>query len=184
MLIETERTALRPLATGDLDEFAALHSDPRLVRYIRALDRRQAMERLEACEREWAARGHGMLAVFDRASGRFLGRVGLRHWPQFGETEAGWLLRSEEWGHGYATEAGGACVDWGFETLPLSYVTAMINPANDRSIGVARRLGFRPGREDLVLGEPVVVHALTRESWSGSRDGAPASRPPGGIRAR
>ncbi len=84
---------LRRLVMDDLDEFVALHRDPEVVRLVRALDRAQAAERLRANEQDWEARGHGMLVVLDRGSGRFLGRVGLKYWPQFQETEAGWLLR-------------------------------------------------------------------------------------------
>ncbi len=165
-MLETERLLLRPLTVSDLDEFLGLHRDPEVVRFVRALDRAQAEQRLQANEQEWAVRGHGMLAVIERASGRLLGRVGLKHWPQFGETEAGWLLRRDAWGHGYATEASRAVLDWGFETLPLAYVTAMIAPANERSIQVARRLGFRPTREDVLLGDPVVVHAIEHVDWT------------------
>ena len=151
---------------ADLDEFVALHRDPEVVRFVRALDRSQAEERLQANEQEWGERGHGLLAVLDRSSGRLLGRVGLKYWPQFRETEAGWLLRRDAWGHGYATEAGWACLRWGFAALSVSYITAMIQPENTRSIRVARRLGFEPVREDMLLGDPVIVHAVKREDWT------------------
>lgn len=76
------------------------------------------------------------------------------------------MLRREAWGHGYATEAVRACVDWGFATLPVPYITAMIHPENTRSARVAQRLGFEPVREDVLLGGPVIVHSLERESWA------------------
>jgi RimJ/RimL family protein N-acetyltransferase len=176
VLIETERLVLRRLAMGDLDEFVVLHRDPEVVRFVGALDRAQAKERLQASEQEWGARGHGLLAVLDRSSGRLLGRVGLRYWPQFQETEAGWLLRREAWDQGYATEAVRACVEWGFATLFIPNITAMIHPENTRSARVAQRLGFEPVREDLLLGDPVTVHSLERESWA-SLDPIEASRP-------
>ncbi len=62
-----------------------------------------------------------MHAVLGRLSGRFLGRVGLKYWPQFDETEVGWVLRRDAWGHGYATEAARACLDWGFGNLAIPY---------------------------------------------------------------
>jgi RimJ/RimL family protein N-acetyltransferase len=74
-------------------------------------------------------------------------------------------LRRDAWGHGYATEATRACVDWGFAALPVTYITAMIQPENTRSIQVAQRLGFEPAREDVLLGDPVIVHAVQREDW-------------------
>ncbi len=151
-----------------------MHGDADVVRFVRALDRAQASDRLAANETEWELRGHGMLAVVNRSNNCFLGRVGLKYWPQFQETEAGWALRREAWGRGYATEAAQACLDWGFTSLALTYVTAMIAPENQRSIRVAQRLGFEPAREDELLGDPVIVHMLAREAWSG-RDARGAS---------
>jgi RimJ/RimL family protein N-acetyltransferase len=162
VLIETERLRLRPMEPGDLDEFAALHADPEVTEFVRPLDRRAAKERLEQDEREWRQRGHGLLAILDRRDDTFLGRCGLRYWPQFGETELGWVLRRSAWGRGYATEAASACVEWGFSEFDLPYLTSMIAPANVRSIGVAERLGMAPRRNDVLLGEPVVVYGLDR----------------------
>jgi ribosomal protein S18 acetylase RimI-like enzyme len=57
VLIETERLLLRRLVMADLDEFLALHRDPEVVRFVHALDRTQAEERLRASEQEWGERG-------------------------------------------------------------------------------------------------------------------------------
>ena len=133
-----------------------------MTRFIRPLNRAEAEERLLKDTVEWHERGYGMLVVTDKASGDFLGRAGLKFWPQFGETELGWILNRDVWDHGYATEAGRACVEWAFAELDLPYVTAMINRANARSIAVAERLGLSPVRDDELLGEPVVVYALSR----------------------
>jgi len=160
--IETERLLLRPMELGDLDELVALHADLEVTRFIRPLDRAAAEERLRKDAHEWQQRGHGLLAMLDRQSGAFLGRCGLKHWPQFEETELGWALRRSAWGHGYATEAGRACVEWGFSDLGLPLLTAMIAPGNDRSVRVAERLGLTPLRDDVLLGEPVTVYALRR----------------------
>jgi RimJ/RimL family protein N-acetyltransferase len=162
VIIETARLRLRPLTIGDLEEFAALHEDAEVTRYITPLDRAAAQKRLEQIEQEWRERGPGICGVFERESGQLVGRTGLKYWPQFGETEIGWVLRQEVWGRGYATEAARACVAWGFENLTVPYLTSMIVPGNDRSFQVARRLGMRPLRSDIVVGVPVEVMALHR----------------------
>jgi RimJ/RimL family protein N-acetyltransferase len=149
---------------GDLGEFAALHANPDVTEFVRPLNRKAAEERLDRDESEWEQRGHGLLAMLDRQTGTFLGRCGLKYWPQFDETEVGWVLRREAWGRGYATEAGRACVKWGFSTFAVPYLTAMISSGNARSIRVAERLGFQPLREDDLLGEPVTVYAMRRPS--------------------
>jgi RimJ/RimL family protein N-acetyltransferase len=149
---------------GDLDQLVALHVDPEVTQFIRPLDRSAAEERLRRDEDEWLERGHGLLAMLDRHDGTFLGRCGLKYWPQLDETELGWALRREAWGRGYATEAAHACIRWGFAELDVPYLTAMINPGNARSVRVAERLGLTPKRDDLLLGDPVVVYGIDRPS--------------------
>jgi RimJ/RimL family protein N-acetyltransferase len=169
-VIETERLLLRPLRADDADAFVALHADERVNRFVGAYTLRQARERLATIERQWAERGHGLCAVELRSTGEFLGRCGLNHWPRFDEVEIGWTFRAEAWGHGYATEAARACVDWGFATLDAAYVpylTAMIRPGNTPSVRVAERLGFTPLREDEMHGNPVTVYALRRPAPEG-----------------
>lgn len=161
VVIETERLLLRPLAIEDVDDFFALHAQPEVARFTTTFDREEARRRLEQVEREWAVLGYGAMAVLDRESERYLGRCGLKYWPQFKETEVGWSLRREEWGHGYATEAARAVLEWGFEALPLPYITAMIHRDNERSLRVAQRLGFTPLREDVLLGVAVIVHSIS-----------------------
>jgi RimJ/RimL family protein N-acetyltransferase len=155
----------------DLDEFVALHDDPEVTRFIRRLERPAAEERLRTIEREWLERGHGIFAVLDRVSGRFLGRVGLKYWSQFDETEVGWVLRRDAWGQGYATEAARACLDWGLASLDVHYLTAMIHPENKASIRLAHRLRMSPLRRDVLLGDRVVVYSLSREDWASTRQG-------------
>jgi RimJ/RimL family protein N-acetyltransferase len=170
--LATDRLLLRPLGLGDLDDVVSLLADPEVSRFVRRLDRRQAEARLRAVESEWAERGYGMFAAIDRGEGRFLGRAGLKRWPQFGETEVGWVLRRDAWGRGYATEAGRACIEWAFGSLGLRRLTSMVHPRNEASIRVARRLGMRPLRRDVLHGEPVIVFFTEPEA---SAEGAAAT---------
>lgn len=161
-MIETRRLRLRPMEPGDLDQFVALHADPEVTEFVRPLDRAAAKERLDRDHGEWRERGHGLLAMLDLRNGAFLGRCGLKYWPQFDETEIGWVLRRDAWGQGYATEAGRACIEWGFSEFDVPYLTAMISPSNARSIRVAERLELTPVRNDVLLGDPVVVYKRDR----------------------
>ena len=160
MLIETERLTLRPLVVADVEEVVAVQADPEIERFLGPLDRDEALKRLHENDREWRELGYGRMAILDRASGRFLGRAGLKYWPQFEETEAGWTLRKDAWGHGYATEAARASIEWGFASFDVPYITAMIEPPNTRSLAVAARLGMSRLREDVLLGRNVTVFAV------------------------
>jgi len=147
---------------GDLDDLVALHAAPEVAQFMRTLPRERAIERIAASDEEWRDRGHGLLAIVERDSRRFLGRTGLRYWPEFGETEIGWALHPEHWGRGYATEAASAVLGWAFRAFDLEYLTAMIRPDNLRSSRVAEQLGMTPIREDVLRGIPVLVYAIRR----------------------
>jgi len=165
---DTERLRFRPLVMDDVDELVALHEDPLIARFLGSRDRAWLERLIGMVDEEWAERGHGRVAVVERESGRFLGRTGLKHWQQFGETEVSWVLHADARGKGYATEAGAAALRWGFEQFQPPYLMAMIQPDNAASIRVAERLGMSPIRSDRLLGEDVIVYALSREDWAGS----------------
>ncbi len=76
------------------------------------------------------------------------------------------MRRRDAVGHGFATEAARACVGWGFRSLGVACLTAMIRTGNARSIRVAERLGMTPLRTDVLFDNPVVVHARSRADWT------------------
>jgi len=165
--LETERLHLRAAVPGDVDRLVGLHDDPLVAEYMGVRDREWYEWRIVASEAEWRERGHGFVVVLDRPSGRFLGRTGLKYWPQFDETELGWVLRPEARGRGYATEAAQAVLRWGFERFEFPYVTAMIRPGNAASVAVAERLGMGPLRFDELQGDRVQVYSVARGEWEG-----------------
>lgn len=56
--------------------------------------------------------------------------------------EIGWWVWKEHWGHGYASEAGTALIDYARNELKLKKIAAVIDPENKASIGVAEKLGL------------------------------------------
>lgn len=173
VIIETDRLLLRRATVDDVDALLEIHADPAIVQFMGEWDRERAMEWLAGVDQNWRDHGYGRVAIVDRRTGRLLGRTGLMYLPQFSETELGWTLRREAWGHGYATEAAHACANWAFRDFGMPYLTSLIEPANERSIGVAARLGMTPMRPEVFHERPMIVHAVTREAWF-----APAPRQP------
>jgi RimJ/RimL family protein N-acetyltransferase len=162
--LETERLLLRAAEPGDAEDLVRLHDDPLVARYLGVRDRDWYEWRLGVSAEEWEQRGHGLIAILGCADDGFLGRTGFKYWPEFGETELGWVLRAEARGRGVATEAARAMLHWGAGHLRCSYFTAMIRPDNLASIAVAERLGMTPLRSDELLGDAVVVYAIDRET--------------------
>ena len=165
-MITTERLRLRPLTGADTDWWVRLHADEEVSRFVGAYTREQAAARLHDIQQQWTERGHGLCAVELRSTGQVIGRSGLNWWQQFDETEIGWTFARAHWGHGYATEAAQAVLAWGFGTLGLKRITAMIHHGNSASVAVAQRLGFTRLREDTVLGRPCIVYALDHDGAS------------------
>jgi [ribosomal protein S5]-alanine N-acetyltransferase len=84
-----------------------------------------------------------VFAITDRGSGAFYGAVGLTLHPDHDRAELGYWVGHPFWGRGYATEAAGAMLAWGFRTLGLHRINARCfvrNPASDR---VLMKLGMR-----------------------------------------
>ena len=72
-----------------------------------------------------AAQRLGPWAAIEKATGRWVGRIGLDelpHWPGPHKIEVGWELHREFWGRGLATEGGRAGVRYGFETVGLERI--------------------------------------------------------------
>jgi RimJ/RimL family protein N-acetyltransferase len=162
--LETERLTLRRLTHADADGLVELFNDPEVRDFIavNGYTHANAVARIAADEHEWTELGHRVLAIEERSSGRFAGRIVLWDWPQFAETELGWTLLPDARGRGIATEAARAVADWGFANLEVPYLISLIDPANERSIAVAERLGMTVLRRDELDGEPHLVYGLSR----------------------
>jgi RimJ/RimL family protein N-acetyltransferase len=106
----------------------------------------------------WVLRGYGMYAVEEKATGVFIGRIGLINpegWPGL---EAGWLLGRQHWGRGYATEGAKAVVRMAYESVGATHLISLIRPENLASIRVAEKLGAI--RESTIeMGGPVHIFA-------------------------
>lgn len=92
-------------------------------------------------------RGWGFWPVEERASGRFIGFVGLHvpsdELPFSPCVEIGWRLAKSYWGLGYATEAARAVITFGFEQLHVGELVAFTAIANLKSRAVMERLGMQ-----------------------------------------
>ncbi len=148
--IETPRLILRPTRAEDFDGFAAFGADPLATRFFGGPGPESEVWRyVTSLAGAWALYGVSMFSVIEKASGRWIGRVGPwrpHGWPG---DEVGWGLLPQFWGRGYATEAAAASMDYAVETLGWTGVIHTIDPANTASVAVARRLGSShrgPGR--------------------------------------
>ena len=174
VVLTTPRLLLRTFRREDLPVYAALNADPEVMRYIGGvpLTRGHSDEIASWAQWKWTHQHLGLLAVERRADGSFLGMCGLHHQESFpDDVEIAWRLAREQWGHGYATEASTAWLDYAFETLGVPSVISVTDPANTRSLAVMARLGMAfdhetgPVVDDGVTYPSGVVYWITAEQW-------------------
>jgi RimJ/RimL family protein N-acetyltransferase len=172
--LKTERLILRPPEPQDLDPWADFMGDAEASRFLGgAQPRPLAWRSLTGTVGAWALYGFSMFSVVEKASGRWIGRVGPIHPEGWPGTEVGWGLVRESWGRGYATEAAAACIDWALDTLGWDDVIHTIDPENRASQAVAIRLGSEnrgPGAlPPPYEGQPVDIWGQSREAWRARR---------------
>ena len=172
----TERLHLRPVGRDDLDVFAALGADERVMApFGGAVSRARTAEWLEMMLEHWRAHGFGRFYV-ERA-GTFVGAVGLSR-SDFDAgivpgVEVAWRLAFEHWGNGYATEAARAVIDDGFARLGLESIVGVTTPGNLRSRRVMDRLGMVPSPGEtfehrlVPEGDPLRTHVVYRLAQRG-----------------
>ncbi len=96
----------------------------------------------------WVMRGYGQFVYCLKGSDEALGMVGPWHPVDWPEREIGWhVWTAEAEGKGYAFEAASAARDYAFGALGWDTAVSYIDPANDRSIALALRLGARRDTE-------------------------------------
>lgn len=163
--LETPRLRMRGFESADVDAYAAIVANPRVMRYIgngEPLAFDAAWANLASLLGHWALRGYGLWAVVEKRTGQLVGRVGFHNpqgWPGL---ELGWLLAEEHWGCGYATEAAGAALRYGEDSLGAADLISLIQPENVRSIRVAERLGARQREELMFRGNRVLIYAFAQ----------------------
>ncbi len=181
MILETERLILRPWWDEDKEPFASMNADPEVMRYFPSvLTAEESDAMIERARDKTEADDFCFCPVVEKASQSFLGFVGLSR-PSYPKplpfdpcVEIGWRLTRSAWGNGYATEAAGAWLRFGFETLRLTEVVSFTAVHNEPSQRVMKRLGMSRSPSDDFLHPMVeaghtlqrhVLYRLTAEAW-------------------
>jgi RimJ/RimL family protein N-acetyltransferase len=174
--LTSERLVLRELSLDDARAVAQRAGDQRVARYLIAVPSPYPVTlaaRWVAGRIAWWQHGRGVtLAIARRESpGELLGTVSLRRYARDRRAELGYWLGADAWGQGYATEAAGALVDFGFAELGLSRIYAHVLAGNAASCRVLEKLGMidegvrrqhvRKGRK-LV---DVMLYGMLRGEW-------------------
>lgn len=171
--LTTDRLILRPWHEADREPFAELNADPRVMEFMpRLLSREESDDFFDRIQTHFEQHGFGLCATEHRASGAFIGFVGLLV-PKFEvrfmpAVEIGWRLGCKWWGQGFATEGAREIVRYAFDVIGLEALVSFTVPGNRRSRRVMEKLGMTHDPADdfehprFPSGHPLGWHVLYR----------------------
>lgn len=163
-VLETARLRLRAHTVADFPALKAVWADAAVVRHIGGKPSRpeESWARLLRYRGLWPLLGFGYWALEEKASGRYVGDVGFADFHRImepsihGVAEMGWVLGADFHGQGYASEAVAAALQW-FDGEGNGRSVCIIDPANEPSMRLAAKNGFREYCRTVFMGDQVIL---------------------------
>ncbi|BCL80971.1 acetyltransferase [Ktedonobacteria bacterium brp13] len=140
--IETPRLLLHRPTQGDVRTLSHLWRNEQVQQFMGGvLSQQDAEARMIGILHQWKESNAGLWAIHEREKGNLIGLCGFGRFAS--ETEIIYKLFPVAWGHGYATEAAAASLEYGFRTLQLDRIIGVTQEANQKSQSVLKKLGMR-----------------------------------------
>jgi RimJ/RimL family protein N-acetyltransferase len=180
---QTERLHAERMTPDHFDLVCRLHRDPEVMRTLSAdgeiLSDDVTWRWLLQATEHWERQGFGFWVFHERASGRFVGRGGLKVYRIDNQNETGlaYAVVSEFWGRGFATEMSEGSLGTGFERLGFPEIGSWTLPVNRASQRVMEKLGFRYVRDFEFAGLKHRYYRLLASDWRGRSGDADSALP-------
>ena len=164
--LTTDRLILRDFVAEDWLAVHVYGIDPEVTRYMvwgpnTEQQTKDYLERTMARAGLSSRRAHDFAVVL-KDGDRLIGACSLTdEGAEAKEAMLGYVYAREHWGNGYATEAAGAVLRFGFETLGLHRIYSTADVLNVASWRVMEKLGMQ--REGLLR-----EHVLSKGRWRNS----------------
>jgi RimJ/RimL family protein N-acetyltransferase len=144
IVIETQRTLIRPMEPGDLEALIALWCDPEVMKYCGGpADPARIGEIIAYNSDNFERHGNAVFAVLRKTDRKLVGIAGCK--LDKGNTGRGEYichLAKEIWGQGYAAEIARAYIAWVKERGNMDLIYASVMPDNTASIRLTQKCGF------------------------------------------
>lgn len=141
--LSTARLSLRRPQLADATAVFEFASDPVVVRYVdwpAAADAADVVRATERALQNWESGGEYSWRVTVPPDDTAIGSVGCRIQGEY--ADFGFVLNRRYWGRGYATEAGGAVLDWLKSLDAITRIVATCDVENAASARVLEKLGL------------------------------------------
>lgn len=143
--LTTQNLTLRAFSEQDAEAMYHILSGQDVLRYFPTTQPPtlpQVQKMIDRLLKHWEKHGYGLWAVELRETGDLVGRCGLQYIPETDEIEIDFILGRQFWGQGFATEAGKASLQFGFEELNLTSIVGIVHVDNLASQRVLQKLGM------------------------------------------
>ena len=164
-ILETERCVVRELCLDDLDGLFELYADDGMDEFTEALFEYEEEKTYQEAyiNNMYRFFGYGMWLVFQKETGKLIGRAGLEHREihEEIELELGYLIGKQYQGQGYATEVCQAILEYAKENTDFEQINCVVQKGNEASIHMAEKLGF-VHQEDYDL-DGKIMHRFLRK---------------------
>jgi [ribosomal protein S5]-alanine N-acetyltransferase len=160
-LLESERLIFRALNINDASGIQELRGNPKTMEYIpRPLvtNSNEALEHIKMIQDKIDTNEGINWAITEKGNDSFIGLIGhYRIKPEHFRCEIGYMLLPEYQNKGYISEAIKIVLDYGFNTMQMHSIEAIIDPRNLASEKVLLKNGFVKE-----------AHILENECYNGS----------------
>jgi len=168
-ILETKRLILRTWTLDDAPDLFEICGDVEVMRYIGTGKPYETIGQADEFLR-WATayqkeNGFCRWAVTLKENSEIIGSCGFARPHGTEEIELGYLLARKFWGKGLATEAAGACLNYGFGKLEFRETIALTDLENVASQRVLEKIGFVRRGIELFNGEENLVYLANRKSF-------------------
>jgi len=149
IILSSERLYFRRHIMADMEVFCAMEQSPEMRRYVGGTSRtRGEAERRFNNNLQSVSDRLSVWATILKSENKYIGRCGL--YPHFNpngepiknEATLALYIAHKYWGNGFATEAGQAFIQFGFNELKLKRIVATVEVGNDVSEHIIKKLGF------------------------------------------
>ncbi len=160
-ILKTNRLILRTWTHSDADALFETLRDAEIVRHVddgKSFDFEKTQKFLKTMEKSRTENGFCRWKVIEKAGGAIIGSCGFGRIAEMNEIELGYLLARKHWGKGLATEAAGACLQYGLRRLNFRRVIALTDLENTASRKVLEKIGFSGRGVETYKGEENLVY--------------------------
>lgn len=146
-ILETKRLILRQFTLDDAAFILKLLNTPTWLQFIgdRNVHSIEDAENylLNGSLKSYAENGFGFYAVVAKETGKTIGMCGLIKRDTLPDIDIGFAFLPNLISKGFGYEIASATLDYALNVLEIKRIVAIVNPENEKSIGLIKKIGMQ-----------------------------------------